>query len=279
MKKAGAYIILLFLLVIATSCNNNSSSSVSSNNTGITDSSVLIENTVAKMKSEAPIKLIHFMETKHFDIYSPEKGTLNLEEFIKDFEPGYAKISKDLNFDPDNIPGKIKVNIYPDLDSFHSAIGHPEYPSWVIGYGSNGELSFVAPHLFQMSPKSLFYHELTHYICDRIKGSPMPEWLYQGIATYEMYTPEEAKVSIKPKVTSVVLSDKIPTFEDLSTSDEFGNGTGYELSYTIIQFLVEKYDMNKVLELIRNPNDIEGAFKVPEKELESLWKQYLREHY
>lgn len=72
------------------------------------------------------------METEHFILYYSDKDKALLQDLSKALESGYDKVTKDLNC---KLDGKTTVEIYPDTETYHKAIGKPDAPGWYVGEG------------------------------------------------------------------------------------------------------------------------------------------------
>jgi hypothetical protein len=56
---------------------------------------------------------------------------------------------------------------------------------------------------------------------------------------------------------------------------EFGQMNGYGLSVSIVEFLVDTYGIDKLVLLIKKPENIEIIYGVSQNTLEEQWIQYL----
>jgi hypothetical protein len=75
-----------------------------------------------------------------------------------------------------------------------------------------------------------------------------------------------------------VIAKTPPTWTQLATASvmEFGNMNGYGLSVTIVEFLVVTYGIEKLVLLIKEPENFENIYGLSENTLEKQWIQYLK---
>ena len=62
-------------------------------------------------------------------------------------------------------------------------------------------------------------------------------------------------------------------------SDAFCNAGGYAFSYTLIQFIVRKWNFNTVLRLIQNYDRFDEIMGITIKEFESEWRAFITQRY
>ena len=69
-----------------------------------------------------------------------------------------------------------------------------------------------------------------------------------------------------------------PTWAQLNSASamEFGKINGYGLSVSIVEFLVVTYGTNKLVLLIKEPENIETIYGMPESTLEKQWIHYVK---
>ena len=63
---------------------------------------------------------------------------------------------------------------------------------------------------------------------------------------------------------------------DTMTVSEFGYMNGYGLSVTIVEFLVDTYGIDKLVLLIKEPQNMETIYGLSESTLERQWLQYIK---
>ncbi len=221
-------------------------------------------------------------ESQHFDFYSTRGDIKVLDSLAITLENNYSGITNHLGIQIDK---KIKVKVFPNIQAFHTAINLPDAPDWVVGGTWNtDEIMMVSPlhpgsvHTYA-SLMQVIVHEFTHiavYYARGYKGvTGLPRWLNEGYAQYEA---GQINDRIRKIVESSVRATAPPTWTQLDTvSDmEFGNINGYGLSVTIVEFLIVTYGFDKLVLLIKEPENFEIIYGLSESTLEKQWIQYLK---
>jgi len=225
---------------------------------------------------------LYFQKTsKHFDFYSTTGEFKVLDSLAKTLEDNYSRIADHLKTQFDK---KIKVYVYPDIKMFHDAFHATNAPEWFVGKADANEIKMVSPlnpgsmHTYA-SLMQVIVHEFVHTAVYNARGekgiSGLPKWLSEGYAYYEAHQMNDNwRKSIKLKS----LEKAPPTWVQLeSVSDvEFGNIDGYGYSTIIIEFLVDTYGFDKLVKLIREPENIETIYGLSKGDLEKQWIQYLK---
>jgi len=238
--------------------------------------------TIPKLAGQSPDSLSLAKESQHFAFYSTIDDIGVLDSLAIILENIYTRITNRLGI---QIEKKINVKVFPNIKSFHIAINCPDAPDWVVGSCIGAELLMVSPlnpgsvHNYE-SLMQVIVHEFVHiavyYAIGNKVVTGLPKWLNEGYAQYEAGQINE---HIRKTVKSS-LKDRIPpTWTQLDTASamEFGNMNGYGLSVTIVEFLVVTYGIEKLVLLIKEPENIETIYGLPENTLEKQWVQYIRD--
>jgi len=220
-------------------------------------------------------------ESQHFDYYSTPADIKVLDSLAKTLENNYSRITNHLGI---QIIKKINVKVFPNIQAFHAAINLPDAPDWVVGVWNADGLLMVSPlnpgsvHSYE-SLMQVSVHEFTHMAVYYARGNKgftgLPRWLGEGYAQYEA---GQLNDRIRKFVESGLIGKAPPTWIQLdSVSDmEFGNMNGYALSVTIVEFLVVTYGFDKLVLLIKEPENIEIIYGLSKNALEKQWIQYLK---
>lgn len=219
--------------------------------------------------------------SQHFSFYSTPGERNVLDSLAITLENNYARITKRLGVQIDK---KIDVKVFPDLKAFHVAINYPDAPDWVVGSCNGDELMMVSPlnpgsiHTYA-SLMQVIVHEFVHIAVSYARGdkgyTTLPRWISEGYAQYEAGQVNE---TIRKSVEKSLIDKTPPTWEQLENASvmEFGNMNGYGLSVTIVEFLVTTYGIDKLVQLIKKPENIEIIYGLPENTLEKQWIQYIK---
>lgn len=220
-------------------------------------------------------------ESQHFIFYSTHGDIKVLDSLAITLENNYSRITNHLGIQIDK---KINVKVFPNVKSFHAAIHYPDAPDWVVGSCIGDELLMVSPlnpgsvHTYE-SLMQVIVHEFVHIAVYYAVGDKvvtgLPKWLNEGYAQYEAGQVNE---HIRKLVESSLIEKAPPTWKQLDAASamEFGSMNGYGLSVTIVEFLVVTYGIDKLISLIKEPENIETIYGLPENTLEKQWIQYLK---
>jgi len=220
-------------------------------------------------------------KSQHFDLYSTNADIIVLDSLATTLEKNYFIITNHLGI---QINKKINVKVFPNVTAFHAAINYPDAPDWVVGTGNADELNMVSPlnpgiyHTYE-SLMQVIVHELAHTAVYYAQGDQgrtgFPKWLSEGYACYEAGQINE---TIRKSLASSLLKKEPPTWTQLerASNTEFGNMNGYGFSETIVEFLSTTYGMNKLVLLIKEPENIETIYGLSKDALEKQWIQYLK---
>jgi len=220
-------------------------------------------------------------ESQHFAFYSTNGDIEVLDSLAITLENSYSRITNRLGV---QIEKKINVKVFPDIKSFHVAINYPDAPDWVVGSSNGDELMMVSPlnpgsiHTYK-SLMQVIIHEFVHIAVSYARGdkgwTALPRWLSEGYAQYEAGQINE---HIRKTVKSSLTDKTPPTWAQLDTASvmEFGKMNGYGLSATIVEFLIETYGIDKLVLLIKKPENIEIIYGLPKNLLEEQWIQYFK---
>lgn len=237
--------------------------------------------TASKLVGQNSDSLNLTKESQHFTFYSTSGDIKVLDSLAITLENNYSRITNRLGI---HIEKKINVRVFPNLRSFHIAIKYPDAPDWVVGSSIDNELLMVSPlnpgsyHTYK-SLMQVIVHEFTHvavYYARVEKGSnTLPRWLYEGYAQYEAGQIDE---DIRKLVKKSLIDRTPPTWDQLEKASamEFGQMNGYGLSVMIVEFLIDTYGIDKMVLLIKEPENIEMIYGLSENDLEAQWIQYLK---
>lgn len=220
-------------------------------------------------------------ETKHFIIDYTEFDQLCIAKVSEVLEDNYDRITTNFK---QQLEEKLIIELHPNHQQLHIALGFPDAPDWVRGGLGIGKIAIASP--LNPPPGSEFHnvlntavHEFVHIIVNRINENT-PRWLNEGIAGYEAKDNNENWI-IKT-VKSGLLNNTVPTFDDLDTGDDFEtffNRDGYQYSYTIVEAIVNLFGYNKLCSLIKSPNNYVATLGVTEAELQHMWIDYIKKNY
>lgn len=215
--------------------------------------------------------------TNHFKFLCVEKDISCLEEFSLELENNYDRITDDLNY---KLKEKVEVRIYPDIDSFHfEVMGSYNYPNWMVGKAGFNFINIVSPlnpggfHTYNSLLKTVV-HEFTHVVVNQINPKGISRLLHEGVASYEARQMDSEKKNI---IANSIYEDKVPSIKKLES--DFNGNDGYTFAYTIVEFMINRYGISKLNELIRNSKEFEAIFNITEEDFEKQWFEFLNNNY
>lgn len=189
------------------------------------------------------------------------------QDLFNELSDHIERISLKYNYHPSQ---KVTIEVYPDLPSFHQAVGEADAPNWFMGTYEGSILKIVSPlnpgpeHTYQSILKGTV-HLFTMWLISEINPKA-PKWIRQGIGGYEakLMTQDYIEVTTKEAIQHL----GIPTFDQLDNDTwDFDTMKGFQFSYLFVKFVDQQYGIDHLNQLIRNPQDFNGIFQCSEKEL------------
>lgn len=235
-----------------------------------------------KIYTEKDYKLNLIKETQNFVIYYTETDKTCIDKVSDVLENSYNRITLNLN---QQLQEKLTLEIHPDLNQLHIALGFPDAPEWIRGgLGAAGKIVIASP--LNPPPGSKFdnvlntaIHEFVHIIVNKINDAT-PRWLNEGIASYEAKDNDENWI-IKT-IKNGLLNNMLPTFKDLDTGEDFETffkRDGYQYSYTIVESIIENFGYDKLYSLIKSPNNFVDILGMTEQQFQDNWIKYIKKNY
>lgn len=205
-------------------------------------------------------------------------------------EENYKRIRENLN-DPEH--EIIRVFVHPTQKDFNNGTGLLNSTANGTSRGPN-EFHFIWTNwfnsIFPNNPLKTAVHEFTHCVQLNIlirKAQPgwgtgseedfnkafeekfinnYPQWFWEAICDYEagMVNRISVKYGMRKKLT----------LKELNTGNQI-----YNVGYTIIEYIVEKWGQEKLPLLITSYVDIETVLGVSESDFEKGWIAFVNERY
>jgi hypothetical protein len=222
-------------------------------------------------------------ETAHFAFFTPS-GTEDAVPLLADeLEANYDRITDDLQVAPDQ---KFPVYVFGDVGTYHQALG-PDAPAASVGTVQGTDIWIVSPlkpsgTLDTQTMVTAGVHEFVHALVNYINGSLdknnylIPIWLNEGLAGYEagQMTPDW-----RARITQRVADEAIPSISSDLVPDRFDQVGGLAFSITLVEYMIEEYGFDKIIAIIKAPSEMEATLGITTSELDSAWREYLRETY
>ena len=221
-------------------------------------------------------------QTQHFTfIYSAGIDANKLSDLAKAMEDNYSRVSQDLKTVPAN---NIEVNIYAERWRYIQATHN-----WTASGSIEGtsKLHFVEQAWGESDNKKVAVHEFTHAVLLKLlidrepkplddkkfiqKFSEMPVWLWEGVSVYE------AGQFNDPRTMSFFSNGSYPSLSELNNRSK--GGKIYSVGYTIIEYILDKYGQDKLIELIASYGNLSKTLAVTEGEFSKGWYGFIKEKY
>jgi len=262
--KKKLFVLLLLILISFSGCSNNNSTgndAESNKKVDVTES----EKTLAN-------ELLFQKESDHFRFYCINKDIEVLEDLTKKLEDNYERITNDLKTYPEE---KTDIYIYSDVETFHESLDMTNSPGWVVGkLMNNKEVHMVSPsnpgeyHDYDSILRSSL-HSFTRVVIMNL-NTITPAWLSAGVPAYE----SQDNISF-PKDFK---EEKIPELTQLESPSSM-NQSIFGFGYTLVEFIVEKYGYDTLIDLIKKPDNYEDIFGFNKEEFEKQWRTYIIDKY
>ncbi|MCC2684775.1 MAG: polymerase, sigma-24 subunit, subfamily [Paenibacillaceae bacterium] len=201
------------------------------------------------------------------------------EDLIGELGNSVERIAARLRHQPTH---KLTIEIFPDLKTFHLAVGEPNAPDWFMGVIEGSTIKIVSPlcpgpaHTYKSVLQSTV-HLFTNLMVKDVNPAA-PKWLFQGLGGYEagLMTEDYVRNSIR----TTVVQNTVPTFAELNDDTwDFETKKGFQFAYTLAKFILQTYGEDGFNRFIRQPDDFQSAFGMSETGFHSCWTQFLQENY
>jgi hypothetical protein len=200
----------------------------------------------------------------------------NLEESITEpilqkLEMNYERILADLKV---NSVSKIQIAIWATSSSFENAM---ERDLGTRFYGATGYIYNITEIRILNAPDAaqIALHEFAHIVSMYINHSipNNPRWLWEAVAIYE------SGEFVDPKNLDYMLRGNYPTISELNTTYNQSNYRIYSVGYILLEFIIERWGMDKVIELVKTNGELQSTLGLSVNEFEESWHIFIKEKY
>lgn len=218
-----------------------------------------------------------YIVSEHFELYynsSNELNELYASSSIKILEKEYDRILGFLNVDKKDMP-VVKINMYDNYEAFRQNIikeyNVDDMGIELTGYaGSNNTFSYTLrrKHNKFVGLETVALHEFTHNVIRVLapKGTH-DSWIAEGIAMYLSQNEDRYEDNYRK-----FLDQGIPEIYTLKKNNE----DVYKYGYSMVEYIVEAYGREKLVELLREYEDIEKVLNISENEFRDGWIEFLK---
>lgn len=230
------------------------------------------------------------LRTDHFIISYQGIFRGDAQDIADNLEKNYNRIRENLH---DPAHEVIRVFVHPTQSDFNKGTGLLNSTANGTSRGPN-EFHFIWTNwfnsIFPNDPLKTAVHEFTHCVqlnilvkqaqqelatiavadfdenFEKKFARDYPQWFWEALSIY--HANEVNKISVK------YARSKNPSLEYLSNNNQI-----YNIGYTIIEYIVEKWGVNKLPDLITSYVDIEEVLKVSQADFEKGWTDFVDEKY
>jgi len=212
--------------------------------------------------------------TDHFVFYG-ENDRAYLELLANELEENYTGITESVGYYDHS---EIMVYTHESKARLQSALGVANGPSWLRGGLAWGVIHIAPYDVFDdIRAEKVALHLLAQAAMDRVNRN-LPYWLFQGAAAYLSKWLSFERVSEAVRKFSGLLIEG--DFSHLSSDYEiFRNKMGYELSYTIAEYIMEEHGHEGLSEFIRHPEEYRKVFGCKKDEFRENWSRFIKSKY
>lgn len=223
-------------------------------------------------------KFDRYMIGKHFEIYYSSNNKSN-EEFasksIETLEKEYDRILEFLDVKEEDIP-IVRIYMYDKYEPLRQAtIKDANFDGDVMETFGGIAISKDTIY-FTLRNKNGSYvdydtvilHEFTHIVTMALVGDSMSAgWLWEGTAMYLAGQEINEKSHYKN-----LLQIGLP---ELYKLNERGSRDIYTYGYSLVEFIIETYGREKLVELLKEGGNIEKVLNITENELRDEWTEFV----
>ncbi|HMG68537.1 MAG TPA: hypothetical protein VK588_12655 [Chitinophagaceae bacterium] len=222
------------------------------------------------------------IKTKHFTfLFSSSIDTIKIAELSDVLEGNYLRIGNDLKTTPaDNI----ETNIYAQRWRYIKATKNWGGSGNIEGIS---KLHFVEQAWGETDIKKVAVHEFAHTVTLKLlldhepqpinskdfdkKFSTFPTWLWEGISVYE------AQQFVDPKSLPFLSNGSYPNIAELNNRSK--GGKIYKVGFSVIEYIIDQYGQQKLLELIISYGNISKVLGVTEDVFSKDWYNFVKQKY
>jgi len=212
-------------------------------------------------------------KSEHFIVYyEPEVDEYYVDRIISKAELNYRRITEEFRLVRDKLwlwGNRANIYIAKDKDNYLNKFKCPDWSGGCVNYRDKIIYTFKE----QNNIDYILVHELTHIIFREYVGeNKLPLWLDEGMAMYVEYKymgkPSDIDIIVKNAIKNkeyIKFADfsKITYFDLINKPKDYVN-LFYSQSYSIINYLIDKYSMDnfkQFLYFLKNGYKLEEALK------------------
>jgi hypothetical protein len=221
------------------------------------------------LKKNINLRGLHKYQSPHFTVYYEALNQQTLHDIEQKLETAFPGIQEFFGLNDDD---RTDVIVYKTVGRFQRAylglLLSLVFGDWAAGAAYQHTLLLTSPenpgrqHTYE-DMLDIAVHEYVHTQVYRVNENA-DIWLDEGLASY------------LAGQRSDFYDVAVPSFERMQSQSqgEFVENGGYTWGYSYVEFLVETYGAEKVVELVRT-NDYEGSLGKSKSAVYDEWLAYL----
>jgi hypothetical protein len=215
-------------------------------------------------------------------IYWYEGGKSYAQELMTATQQALARLTADTGAE---LEKPAKIYIYESTGDLRGAMIYPQEWTGGVAFTRYGTIAIgIAPDNLNWGKRTIA-HELTHLVIHQMTLNPyndLPTWLDEGLA---MYAEGELEPEFMSYLNKAIADENLISVRSLSSpfsayTDE--SLLSYAQSYSLVEFLINNYGQDKMLELLKTFNQgssydgaLEKAYGFNMDGLDSLWRDHV----
>ncbi|KAF5042599.1 hypothetical protein DSECCO2_510960 [anaerobic digester metagenome] len=275
------WMLLFILCVCVLGCENKGTTYKETTNENIANDEINRKEAIDKegfFEDSAGYKFDKYIVSDHFELYYNSKNELNkfyATNSIKILEEEYNRILEFLSVDSTNMP-IVKINMYDEYECLRQSIISEAFfdpDDMDINFAgvmlSKDTFYYTLKHESGKSVdlETVLVHEFVHTVAMALTNGKMQiDWLWEGTARYLTEDTDYSKVYYKE-----LIEKGIPDRYLLKRNVKYR----YNYGYSMVEFIVETYGREKLVDLLMDYGDIEEVLNITESEFKEGWKVFV----
>jgi len=183
----------------------------------------------------------------------------------------------------------VKLYIYANAQDLREAMIYPQEWTGGVAFTRHGVIAIgIASGTLDWGKRAVA-HELAHLVNHQMTFNPygdLPRWLDEGLA---MYAEGQLKLEFEYFLDEAITEESLIPVRSLSSPFSAYAGQSYlsyAQSYSLVEFLIDNYGQEKMLQLLNTfkrgidyDTALEKVYGFDMDGLDALWRDYIAEQY
>lgn len=231
--------------------------------------------------------LTRTFSTAHFVVHHVPTDSSAARALAGVLEENYSNVLR--VFDLNALSGPVHAEVYPDIESYHFAVGNSDAPASDVGMAVDDDrFRIVSPlnpgrYHSRSSILKAAVHEFAHCVhyqfiaqsteAEKISMGNYDEapWLFESMASYA------AGQFYEPGRFDYLKAGHYPTLDKLNQVED--GGKVYDIGYIVVDFIQKRWGHDGLIRLVKNNGDIHSALGINTADFEDAFHSYMRDTY